>query len=84
MDHIMYSKHTERPDYVTSEIVESGISLGDEQGLNSAISYLAGCGVPDPVIARVLTAPERRRTMGRMRCRDTRMAEEGSRFKFLV
>lgn len=80
----MYSKHAERPDHVTSEIVESGISLGDEHGLHSAISYLSGCGVPDPVIARVLTAPERRRTMGRMRCHETHMNEEGSRFKFLV
>lgn len=80
----MYSKQTERPDHVTAEIVESGISVKDEQGTSSAISYLAVRGVPDSVIARVLHAPQRRRSMGRLRQREGELSEEGSRFKFLA
>jgi hypothetical protein len=80
----MYSKQTERPDHVTAEIVESGISVGDEKGTSSAIAYLAVRGVPDNVIARVLNAPQRRRSMGRLRSREEHLVEEGSRFKFIV
>jgi len=84
MGRLMHSKHHERPDYVTAEIVESGISVGAEQGINEAISYLSGRGIPDNVIARVMHAPNRRRSMGRLRSRDSSLAEEASRFKFLL
>jgi hypothetical protein len=80
----MHSKYDERPDHVTAEIVESGISVGAEQGISQAISYLSGRGVPDNVIARVMHAPNRRRSMGRLRNRDSSRAEDASRFKFLL
>jgi hypothetical protein len=79
----MNSIHTHRPDIATSEVVETGIELGDRHGANRAVTYLSSHGMSDSVIARVLEHPEQRRNVGRLRSREDHLDEEGSRFKFL-
>ncbi|MGV7211400.1 hypothetical protein ACLB1G_26480 [Oxalobacteraceae bacterium A2-2] len=80
----MFSKRTHRPDFASSEVVETGISLADRLGIASAVAYLSGRGIPERIIARVLTAPWRRRNPGRLRSREEHLCEEASRFKFLL
>ncbi len=80
----MYSIHAHRPDVASSEVVETGIELGDRHGLNRAISYLSSHGLPDAVIGRVLSHPEQRRNVGRLRSREDHLNEEASRFKFMI
>lgn len=79
----MYSIHTHRPDFASSEVVENGIEMGDRYGAARATSYLSSHGLPDDVIARVLRHPERRRNVGRLRSREALRCEEASRFKFV-
>jgi hypothetical protein len=79
----MSTTHTFRPDYSSSEVVETGIDLANRVGPASAASYLSRHGVLEPVIQRVIAEPEHRRNPGRLRSRDERMIEEGSRFKFI-
>ena len=81
----MSSSHTYRPDLVSSEIVQTGIELADQQGPKSAAAYLSGRGVLEPVINRVLSEPAQRRNMGRLRGKDEHaLAEEASRFKYML
>ena len=79
----MSTTHTFRPDYLSSEVVETGIALADRVGPASAASYLSQRGVLEEVITRVISEPEHRRNPGRLRGRDERLIEEGSRFKFM-
>jgi hypothetical protein len=78
----MSTTHTFRPDYLSSEVVETGIDLANRVGAASAATYLSRHGVLEPVIQRVISEPEHRRNPGRLRSRDERLIEEGSRFKF--
>jgi hypothetical protein len=75
----MSTTQTFRPDYISSEVVEEGISRADRLGPASAASYLSQRGVLDQVIHRVIAEPEHRRNPGRLRVRDERLIEEGSR-----
>ena len=75
----MSTTQTFRPDYISSEVVETGIALADHIGPASAESYLSHHGVLPEVIQRVITEPEHRRNPGRLRVRDERLIEEGSR-----
>lgn len=75
----MSSTHTFRPDYISSEVVEEGISRADRLGAASAATYLSQRGVSEGVIQRVVSEPEHRRNPGRLRSRDERLLEEGSR-----
>jgi hypothetical protein len=75
----MSTKQTFRPDYQASEVVEAGIELADQVGPESAVEYLSHRGVLESVIRRVISEPEHRRNPGRLRVRDERAAEEGSR-----
>ena len=78
----MSTTHTFRPDYVGAEVVEAGIEVADRKGADSAAAYLSQRGVTAEVIQRVVTEPGQRRNPGRLRNRDERLLEEGSRFKF--
>jgi hypothetical protein len=49
----------------------------------SAAEYLSHRGVLESVIKRVISEPEHRRNPGRLRSRDERLIEEGSRFKYI-
>jgi len=80
----MSTIHTFRPDDAGAEIVEAGIEVAGRQGADSAAAYLRLRGVPATVIDRVLTAPEQRRSPGRLRCRDERLLETASRYKYKV
>ncbi|MFS2003371.1 hypothetical protein ACEN9F_07020 [Duganella sp. CT11-25] len=75
----MSTTHTFRPDYISSEVVEEGIARADRLGAASAATYLSQRGVPEGVIQRVVSEPEHRRNPGRLRSRDERLIEEGSR-----
>jgi hypothetical protein len=79
----MSTKETFRPDYQSSEVVEAGIELANRVGPESAANYLSHRGVLEDVIKRVISEPEHRRNPGRLRSRDERLIEEGSRFKFI-
>jgi len=80
----MSTTHTFRPDYVGAEVVEAGIEVADRKGADSAAAYLSQRGVTEDVIQRVVSEPGQRRNPGRLRSRDERLIEEGSRFKFKV
>ncbi|MRW93568.1 hypothetical protein GJ699_26605 [Duganella sp. FT80W] len=75
----MSTKQTFRPDYQSSEVVEAGIELANKVGPESAAEYLSHRGVLESVIKRVISEPEHRRNPGRLRVRDERSLEEGSR-----
>ncbi|MFA9217714.1 MAG: hypothetical protein ACEQSK_11490 [Sphingomonadaceae bacterium] len=79
----MHNIHTQRPDFAASEVVENGITLGDRHGERRAMSYLSSHGLPDAVIERVLSHPELRRNVGRLRSREALRCEEASRYKFV-
>jgi hypothetical protein len=78
----MSTTHTFRPDYAGAEVVEAGIEVADRKGADSAATYLSQRGVTEEVIQRVVTEPGHRRNPGRLRNRDERLLEEGTRFKF--
>jgi hypothetical protein len=78
----MSTTHTFRPDYVGAEVVEAGIEVADRKGADSAAAYLSQRGVAAEVIQRVVTEPGHRRNPGRLRSRDERLIEEGTRFKY--
>jgi hypothetical protein len=84
MEPAMSNPHTFRPDYLSSQIVESGIALANQFGPERGAGFLSARGVLEPVIARVLSEPEHRRNGGRLRDREERLNEEASRFKFLL
>ena len=80
----MSTTQTFRPDHQSSEVVEAGIEWADRVGPESAAEYLSHRGVLESVIKRVVSEPEHRRNPGRLRSRDERLIEEGSRInKFL-
>jgi len=75
------------PRQMLPEIKPSSVNsygeLADRVGPESAASYLSHRGVLENVIKRVISEPEHRRNPGRLRSRDERLIEEGSRFKFI-
>jgi len=79
----MSTTHTFRPDYISSEVVETGIDLANRVGPESAANYLSQRGVLESVIHRVIAEPEHRRNPGRLKGRDERLLEEGTRFKYM-
>lgn len=80
----MSHSHTFRPDYLSEQVVESGIALANQFGPERGAGYLSARGVLEPVIDRVLSQPEQRRNPGRLRDREAHLNEEASRFKFLL
>jgi len=75
----MSTTQTFRPDHQSSEVVEAGIERADRLGPDSAAEYMSQRGVQESVIKRVILEPEHRRNPGRLRSRDERQIEEGSR-----
>ncbi len=80
----MSTIQTFRPDYQSSEVVEAGIELADQVSPESAVEYLSHRGVLESVIKRVISEPEHRRNPGRLRVRDERSIEEGSRMNKFI
>ncbi|MYM30346.1 hypothetical protein SAMN05192549_11855 [Duganella sacchari] len=50
-----------RPDRTKAVAVNAGIAMAEKQGREMAAEFLEDAGVPLPVIARVLSEPEKRR-----------------------
>ncbi|NVM75197.1 hypothetical protein FHW83_000977 [Duganella sp. SG902] len=50
-----------RPDRVKAVAVNAGIAMAQEKGREAAAEFLMDAGVPLPVIARVLSEPDKRR-----------------------
>lgn len=51
-----------RPNRAMATVVNAGLDILATHGVESAAAFLNDARVPLPVIARVLTEPERRRT----------------------
>jgi hypothetical protein len=50
-----------RPDRAKAVAVNAGIAMAEEKGREAAAVFLEEAGVPLPVIARVLSEPDKRR-----------------------
>ena len=50
-----------RPDRARAITVNAGIAMFKSAGHDAAVTFMQDAGVPLPVIARVLSDPERRR-----------------------
>jgi hypothetical protein len=57
----MQFERRSRPDRVKAIAVNAGIAMAQKDGREAAATFLEDAGVPLPVIARVLSEPEKRR-----------------------
>jgi len=57
----MHVERRSRPDRAKAIAVNAGLALLETAGREAAATFLEDAGVPLPVIARVLSEPDRRR-----------------------
>ena len=64
-----HGRNDARIDQATAHIVDAGLRICSQHGVNSALQFLDLAGVPRPVALRVLCSPDHFRTRERRKFR---------------